>query len=99
MVDPIPLPQTYQQDVNRAVEILRQAGCTHIFLFGSLTAGKVKDGSDIDLAVRGCPKGRFFQVLGTLLMEVNHPVDLVDLDKPDPFARYLEEKGELVQIG
>ncbi len=93
------LPETYRRDVYRAVEILKGAGCTHIFLFGSLTAGKAGAGSDIDLAIRGCPKGRFFHLLGKLLLELDHPVDLVNLDHQDAFAHYLEKEGELFRIG
>ena len=99
MKEKVQLPKTYQEDVHRAVEILKEAGCTHVFLFGSLTAGRIRDGSDIDLAVRGCPKGRFFHLLGKLLLELDHPVDLVSLDRQDAFACYLEEEGELLQIG
>jgi predicted nucleotidyltransferase len=93
------LPEIYQKDIQRAVEILKQAGCTDVFLFGSLTTGKVREGTDIDLAIRGCPKGKFFQLLGKLMLELNHPVDLISLDRPDPFARYLEKEGGLFQIG
>ncbi|MBM4464859.1 MAG: nucleotidyltransferase domain-containing protein [Chloroflexi bacterium] len=93
------LPKPYQKDIHRAVEILKEAGCTHVFLFGSLTVGKVRDGSDIDLAIRGCPKGSFFNLLGRLLLELDHPVDLVSLDRQDAFTRYLEEEGELLRIG
>jgi predicted nucleotidyltransferase len=99
MKEKVQLPQDYQEDVHRAVKILKEAGCTHIFLFGSLTDGKVREGSDIDLAVRGCPKGGFFHLLGKLLLELDHPVDLVSLDRQDAFARYLEEEGGLFQIG
>ena len=51
------------------------------------------------LAVRGCPKGKFFHLLGRLLLELEHPGDLVDLDRQHAFARYLEEEGELLQVG
>lgn len=95
----VQLPTVYQKDVHRAVEILKEAGCTHVFLFGSLAVGKVREESDIDLAVRGCPKGRFFRLLGQLLLELDHSVDLVNLDRQDAFARYLETEGELLQIG
>jgi len=98
MEDKVQLPEIYQKDVRRAVEILKDAGCTDIFLFGSLAAGKIKDKSDIDLAIRGCPKGKFFHLLGRLLLELDYPVDLVNLDRQDAFARYLEEEGELLQI-
>jgi len=89
----------YESDLHRAVEILKGAGCTQIFLFGSLATGQVSDQSDIDLAVRGCPKGKFFHLLGRLVFELKHPVDLVNLDSRDAFARYLEEKKELLRVG
>jgi len=99
MIATVQLPEVYEKDVRRAVEILKEAGCTHVYLFGSLTAGKVREGSDIDLAVRGCRNEGFFHLWGRLLLELDHPVDLVDLDSEDPFARYLEDKGRLLQIG
>lgn len=95
----VQLPEVYEKDVTRAVAILKAAGCTQVFLFGSLASGRVTEGSDIDLAIRGCPEGSFFQLLGKLLLELNHSVDLVNLDRPDPFARFLETKGGLLQIG
>lgn len=91
-------PANYQKDIARATEILRSAGCTHIYLFGSLTSGKIRSESDIDLAVRGCARGQYFRVLGKLLLELDHPVDLIDLDRNDGFARFLESEGELTQI-
>jgi len=99
MKEEMQLPESYREDVRRAVEILKEAGCTEVFLFGSLIEGKEREGSDIDLAIRGCPKGSFFHLLGKLLLELDHPVDLVNLDRQDAFARYLEEEGELLQIG
>ncbi len=91
-------PEIYQRDLHHAVTILKEAGCTHVFLFGSIAAGEIRDGSDIDLAIRGCPKGSFFHLLGKLVLELNHSVDLVNLDRQDAFARYLEKEGGLVQI-
>jgi predicted nucleotidyltransferase len=68
-------------------------------VFGSGVTGKVRHGSDIDLAVRGCPQGRFFHLLGRLLWELNRPADLVDLDAPDAFAQYLQKEGVLLRVG
>jgi predicted nucleotidyltransferase len=95
----VQFPEAYQSDIRRAVSILKEAGCTHVFLFGSLTAVEVGGKPDIDLAIRGCPKCKFFHLLGRLLLELEHPVDLVDLDGRRAFARYLEEQGELLQVG
>ena len=93
------LPASVEEDIRRAVEILKAAGCTEVFVFGSLAAGKSEGHRDIDLAIRGCPRGRFFHLLGRLIMELRHPVDLVNLDSSDPFARFLEEEGELLKVG
>ena len=93
------IPKTLQQDIRQAVRILKDAGCTQVFLFGSLATGQIKDTSDIDLAIRGCPKGRFFHLVGQLLLNLEHPVDLVSLDRQDAFACYLEQTGDLLRVG
>jgi predicted nucleotidyltransferase len=92
------LSEAYRSRLEKAIAILRGFGCSEIHLFGSLARGEARDDSDIDLAVRGCPKSKFFHVLGLLLTELDRSVDLVDLDSADPFARYLEEHQELLQI-
>jgi len=92
------LPPTHEKDVRRAVKILKEMGCTHIFLFGSITTGKTSERSDIDLAVRGCPKGKYFRVLGKLMREIDHPVDLVNLDTQISFAKHLEREHRLIQV-
>ena len=93
------LPDDYNKDIIRAIEILKNGGCSDIFLFGSLAKGEYRKKSDIDLAIRGCPKGKFFHLLGRLLLELNYSVDLINLDNRDAFSRYLEKEGELTQIG
>ena len=55
------LPATYQKNIRKAVKILKDAGCSDVFLFGSLLTMDVHEYTDIDLAIRGCPKGKFFQ--------------------------------------
>lgn len=92
------LPEIYQNNIRTAVEILKDAGCGDIFLFGSLAENTVREGSDIDIAVRGCPKTKFFHVLGKLLISLDFSVDLIDLDQDDAFSRFLIEKEELIQI-
>jgi predicted nucleotidyltransferase len=94
----VTIPEAFRADVERAVQILRAGGCTDVFVFGSVAAGDA-EAADLDLAVRGCPPDRFFHLLGRLLMELDHPVDLVDLDVGGLFAEYLEQEGELVQVG
>jgi predicted nucleotidyltransferase len=95
----IAVPEVLQEDINRAVKILKEGGCTEIYLFGSGATGQARNGSDIDLAVRGCPQRHFFHLLGRLLWELDHPVDLVDLDAPEAFAQYLQKEGVLLRVG
>ena len=92
-------PDDYKRDIDRAIEILKNGGCSDIFLFGSLSTGEQRKMSDIDLAVRGCPNGKFFHLLGKLLFELKYSVDLVNLDNQDAFSSYLQKEGELIQIG
>lgn len=98
-IENVTIPEVFQEDIRRAVRILKGGGCSEIFLFGSSATGKVREGSDIDLAVRGCPPSSFFHLLGRLLWELDHPVDLVDLDAQDTFAQFLQKEGKLVRIG
>jgi predicted nucleotidyltransferase len=93
------IPETYQKNLQRAIEILKNEGCTEIFLFGSLAAKNIRKNSDIDIAIRGCPKGKFFHLLGKLLLELDYPVDLVNLESQDAFAQHLAQQGNLIQIG
>ena len=97
-VEDLVLPEPFRFRLERAIEILRGFGCSEIHLFGSVVHGELREASDIDLAVRGCPKSQFFRALGVLLTELDCAVDLVDLDCRDPFARYLEEERELLQV-
>ena len=95
----IKLPISFREDMHRAISILKESGCTEVYLFGSLIEGKTRTRSDIDIAIRGCPAGKFFSILGKLLLTLDHPVDLVNLDNQDAFAKYLENEGRLLQIG
>jgi predicted nucleotidyltransferase len=97
-VQKINLPTQYQDDIDKAVRILKNGGCKDIFLFGSVSEGEFNKGSDIDLAIKGCPRGKFFHLLGKLLFELENSVDLVNLDNKDAFTNYLENSGELRRI-
>ena len=89
----------FEPDIRRAIHILKDSGCSEIFLFGSLATGHIRADSDLDLAVRGCPPGQYFHILGQLLFELDHSVDLVNLDAPDAFTDRLQKEGALVRIG
>lgn len=92
------IPRDFKDDIEKAVRILKDNGCTEVYLFGSIAEGKVNEHSDIDIAVRGCRPEKFFYLYGKLMLELMHPVDLINLDRQDDFSRFLEEEGELVLV-
>lgn len=98
MIETSSTHRTFQQDVAQAVEILKQEGCSEVYLFGSGATSNVLDDSDIDLAVRGCPPERFFRVFGMLLIELERSVDLIDLDAPNAFVQHLLNKEQIIRI-
>ena len=92
------IPKTYQNDIKKAITILTERGCKEIYLFGSLVHGDYTDRSDIDIAVTGIPKGDFFEIFGELMMSLDHPVDLINLEKRTRFVDLLKTKGELIRV-
>lgn len=92
------IPEAFQQDIERAVKILKDGGCAEVFLFGSLAEGCSRPDSDIDLAVRGCPESQFFHLYGELMFAVKRRVDLIDLDESNLFTRHLQTNGEMVKL-
>ena len=93
------IPGEYRSDVARAVEICKAEGCREVYLFGSVASGMYRSGSDLDIGVRGCPTRHFYRLLGRLMDELSHPVDLVDLDVETRVAEFLEQEGQLVNVG
>jgi len=85
--------------ISRATEILISLGATEVCLFGSAVSGQFTRGSDIDFAVRGLPAENYYLAVGTLLGEVRHPIDLLDLNEDMPFARHLLDRGKLDRVG
>ncbi len=93
------IPDEYKKDIDRAVSILKEHGCDEIYIFGSLAEDNaVSARSDIDIAVRGIPKTKFFAIYGRLMTSLEHSVDLVSLDIATPFTRILLEKGTLRRV-
>ena len=70
-----------------------------VYVFGSVAVGDTGPRSDLDIAVRGCPPERFYRLLGRLMDELLHTVDLVDLDVETRVAEFLEEEGQLIHVG
>jgi predicted nucleotidyltransferase len=90
--------RTIQQDLQIAIDYLKETGCTEIFVFGSAASGETDPESDLDIAVRGIEPIHFFEIYGELMMRLSRPVDLVDLDMQPNFGRRLSEFGNLKRV-
>jgi predicted nucleotidyltransferase len=93
------MPVKYRKDIEAAINLLKNEGYQSIFLFGSLVTEKIRDGSDIDIGIKGLPKGKFFGVYSRLYFDTEHKIDLVDFDANADFYVMLCKIGEVVQIG
>ena len=87
-----------EQDLQIAIECLRESGCSELYVFGSAATGRISDESDIDIAVRGILPEKFFEVYGELLMRTSRPVDLVELNMQENFGHRLIKLGCLKRV-
>ena len=93
------IPQKYQEDIKIAVKLLKKDGCQSIYLFGSLITGKSHGESDIDIGIRGLPKGKFFETCAKVYFAMDNDIDIVDFDSNVDFYTLLNKQGEVVEIG
>ena len=82
-----------------ATKILKDAGCSEIYLFGSQVTGRANEHSDIDFGVRGLSSSSFFGLHYDLEQALRTKVDLVDFDYQKDFFELLQRVGELKKIG
>lgn len=94
----IDLPKEILEDIEKAIEILQKEQCSEIYLFGSLIDGEYTDDSDIDIAVKGLTKDKFFKVYGELLENLKRSVDLVGLDYKNEFSILLQRTGKMKRV-
>ena len=91
-------PEKFREDIKKATIILKNNGCTEIYIFGSIANGKFNENSDIDIAVKGLDDDKFFRVLGELNKELANNIDLIDLnDENNRFAQFILKQGELIK--
>jgi predicted nucleotidyltransferase len=87
-----------RKDIELAKDILLRYGCREVYIFGSLVEGDFDDRSDIDIAVVGLPKARFFAAYGELMEKMSRDVDLIGLDYEDDFSRRVRAKRRLERV-
>lgn len=85
--------------VDKAVMALKAAGAREVYLFGSAAKGTLGENSDVDMAVSGLPPEVFFRAMARASRALGRPLDLINLDRDNPFTRFLKVEGELRRVG
>jgi len=94
------LPNSYQEDIEKAIQILKENGAKDIYIFGSIANGKFNENSDIDIAVSGLKQEEFYTIASILMFELENEIDLIDLDdKDNRFSQMLLKVGCLLKVG
>ena len=93
------IPQKYKKDLNTAIDILKKEGCTSIYLFGSLVTGTIHAKSDIDIGIKGLPKGKFVETYAKIYNALENNVDVIDFDKNYDLFNLLNKLREVVEVG
>ena len=94
------LQYSYQEDIKKVTQILKENGAKEVFIFGSIANGKFNENSDIDIAVRGLNEKDFYRVASILMFELENEFDLIDLDdKENRFSQMLLKVGGLLKVG
>ena len=97
-MEKLKLDSRYIKDVDKAISYLKEMGCTEIYVFGSVVTGKANSFSDLDIAVRGIPANKFFQIYGELMFLLEHQIDLVDLQLQEKFGKILLQSDEMLRV-
>ena len=93
------VPADVRHDIARGAKILRDGGCSRVYVLGSVADSTSRPDSDIDFAVQGCPPDQFFRLQGRLLLELGRSADLIDLDVDPELAAFLGREEKLVHVG
>lgn len=78
--------------LGNAVETAKEYGATELILFGS-ALDPSQNARDIDFACRGVQGWKLFGLGAALEERLRMPVDLVPLDEPSRFGRWIEARG------
>jgi predicted nucleotidyltransferase len=78
--------------LSEAVETAREYGATELILFGS-ALDPTRTPRDLDFACRGVTGWKIFGFGAALEERLDMPVDIVPLDEPSRFGRWIEAHG------
>ncbi|HLG29421.1 MAG TPA: nucleotidyltransferase domain-containing protein [Candidatus Brocadiales bacterium] len=84
-----------EKQIEKSVAIAKAYGVKRLILFGSALE-EPERARDIDLACDGIDGWKLFEFGGRLEEELHLPVDIVPLNPPTRFSRYIEARGKIL---
>lgn len=84
-----------QKMIDTCISLARKYGATKLILFGSALEDP-KNAADIDLACDGIDGWEFFEFGAKLEELVSVPIDILPLQPPTRFTKYIERKGRTI---
>ncbi|HEX5410304.1 MAG TPA: nucleotidyltransferase domain-containing protein [Terriglobia bacterium] len=58
---PFRMAVSFESRIEEAAAALKAAGAREVYVFGSAATGKMRENSDVDMAVSNLPAGVFFE--------------------------------------
>lgn len=91
------IPEEYKSDIIKAIDILKKAGAEKVYIFGSVISNNYNKNSDIDIGFKG-NIDNYFKVLGKLIMNLDHNVDLLEFEEDLEIVQYILSNKEYVEV-
>ena len=80
-----------ERDKATILKYAKKYNLSTVILFGSSV--NREEANDIDIGIKGIKPELFFEFYGELLLEIPKPLDIINLDKDDPFNKLVEREG------
>ena len=84
-----------KMDIKTIAKLAEKFKVKEIYLFGS-SIDDYDKANDIDLGIKGLMPNFFFEFYGKLFMNLNKPIDLIDMDENNPINRVILAEGEKI---
>ncbi len=84
-----------KENIDRIIALAKSYGATRLILFGS-TVDRPMKARDLDLACDGISGWDLYKFAARLEEELGVSLDIVSLNPPNRFTRYIERKGKVL---
>jgi len=80
-----------ERDKATILKYAKKYNLSTVILFGSSVDRE--DANDIDIGIKGIEPELFFKFYGELLLKIPKRLDIINLDKHNPFNKLVEREG------